>query len=129
MPPKNDIRLISINFKPYDLYNLFGIEQSHFVNTFNTPNTLFDKHESKILTKKLSRVYDTEEGIHIMETFLWNHKTKYRKYSILFDERVNRISEKKGVVEIERLYCKYSSKRYTEYYFKNNIGCSPKFFS
>ncbi len=129
VPPQKNTQVVGVNFTPFGLYNLLGIAQDKFVNTFSPSSSIFNKNESIELTRLLESVYTVEDGIAILESFLWNQRVKKRKYPILFDDIANRIIDDKGLLDSEYFKTKYCSDRYIQYYFKNNIGFSPKFFS
>jgi AraC-like DNA-binding protein len=127
IPPNKNVQLISVNFTPYGLYNLLGLSQNKIINSFSQFSQILNKTELIILAKLLTGVNSVEDGICIMENFIWERRIKKRKYPILFDDTVKRIIEEKGL-NTNYIQSKCCSNRYLEYYFKNNVGYSPKFF-
>jgi AraC-like DNA-binding protein len=128
--PQPGIEIIGANFHPYGFYNLFGIPASKFTNSVVLAADIWDSAKVEHIQKKLSQVYNIEEGIYIIEKFFWKQRIRKNKYSLYFDSVAEKAIEMNGIYEDVLLLSNNSiSRRSVERYFAQTIGCSPKRFA
>jgi hypothetical protein len=126
--PQPGIEIIGVNFKHYGFFNLFGIPTSKITNSVLTATEIWERKDVEQIQNKLSQVYNVEEGIYLIEKFLWKQRKK-SKYSLYFDSIAEKIVETHGINEEVLLPSKTISRRSFERYFTQTIGCSPKRFA
>lgn len=128
--PEQGSALIGINFKPYGLKNLFGISPSvltdsaiHAVDIFG--REIIFKFLEQLRAEKASNEY----RIILMHEFLLQVYPKFNQLKDNFyDEIVDHIVEKNGLLQIESLLSFRIKLRNLQRYFQHHIGISPKSF-
>lgn len=126
--PQAGVQIIGVNFHHFGFYNLFGKPAFTFTNSVLLATEIWDSIEVERIQIKLSQVSDIEEGICLIEKFLWGQRKKC-KSSLYFDSIAYKIAEKHGINEEALLPTKKISRRSFERYFIQTIGCSPKRFA
>ncbi len=125
-----EVKVLCINFKPYGLYNLYGIPTNVLTNTIICGTNIFEKNKINELYKKLSSVTNHEEIIQLIEHFLWDNRKKNIRFRLYFDSLVDEIHCREGIVDdIRLLLPKQFCARTFQLYFNEVVGCSPKHFS
>jgi len=126
--PQPGVQIIGVNFHHYGFYNLFGIPAFSFTNSVLLATEIWDCIEVKRIQNRLSQVSEIEEGICLIENFLWGQRKKCN-HRLYFDSIVEKIVEMNGIFEGDAFLSKYSIyRRSIERYFAQAIGCSPKRF-
>lgn len=125
-----EVKVLCINFKPYGLYNLFGIPTNSLTNRIICGTNLFDGQKINELYKVLSNETNHEEIILLIEKFLWDNKKTNIRFRLYFDSIVDEIHYREGILEDVRLLLpKHFCARTFQMYFNEVVGCSPKHFS
>jgi AraC-like DNA-binding protein len=126
--PQPGIEIIGVNFKHYGFFNLFDIPASKITNSVLKATEIWKQNDVEYIQNKLSQVYNVEEGIYLIEKFLWSQRKK-SKYSLYFDTIAEKIVETHGITGEALFPSKNISRRSFERYFIQTIGCSPKRFA
>lgn len=125
--PSRGMRLLGVNFKPYGLYNLFGISPYSFMNSGIESSFLFGKKN----VDRISQMLETdgiEKGITEIESLLLTYHNKYVKPQPYFDGLVDKMETENGLINLKDILDKNISVRTLQRYFKEVIGISPKLF-
>lgn len=127
--PPNGLKLFVINFKPYGLYNLFGITPPGKTGlSVNSKDFFGDKNIEDII-EALSNTTKESELVDIAESFiLKNQKHDIKKYNYL-DSITDMISQSNGLTDINELINNKCSVRTLQRYFSEVIGTSPKTYT
>ena len=127
--PVTGTQLMGINFKPYGLYNLFGISPAPIIDSGFESKIFFGEKTIKRTIEQLQEAPAHEERIDIVEQLLADNmdatKTTANPF---FDEIVDQIVDKHGLVNPSDLLGGKSSLRSFERYFQKSIGVPPKLF-
>ncbi|ERJ57460.1 helix-turn-helix domain-containing protein [Sphingobacterium paucimobilis] len=127
--PKEDIRIINVDFLPWGAYSIFGIEQSQLHNVTSDATELFPELK-KLLPDLENHLHDDAYCVRILESFLID---ELRKRTQTTDERIikscQQITENLGRVRIKDL-CKNVGMSHSGFtnYFTAMIGVNPKLF-
>lgn len=125
--PSRGMKLLGVNFKPYGLYNLFGISPYGFMNSGVESKVLFGEENVNRISKTL-KVDGTEKGIAETESLLLAFQNKNVKSQPYFDGLVDKIEAENGLMNCAELLDKNISVRTLQRYFKEVVGISPKLF-
>ena len=125
--PSNGMKLLGINFKPYGLYNLFGISPHGFMNSGVESKFFFGEENVNLISQTL-KTDGIENGINKIESLLLKFQNKKVKVLPYFDELVDKIETENGLINYSDLLNKNISVRTFQRYFSDVIGISPKLF-
>lgn len=126
--PSCGVKLIGVNFKPYGLYNLFGISAHSILNSGIESRFFFGAENINYITEILKKG-DIETSIMAIEDLLLSFQNKSIKISPYFDELVDKMENENGLINFTNLLDKSVSLRTLQRYFKETIGISPKLFN
>lgn len=125
--PARGMKLLGVNFKPYGLYNLFGISPHGLTNSGVESCSFFGENNIKRITQTL-KTKGVDKGISEIEELLLNYQNKEVKPQPYFDSLVDKMEEENGLINYTTLLDKRTSIRTLQRYFKEVIGISPKLF-
>ncbi|MGD9493042.1 MAG: DUF6597 domain-containing transcriptional factor [Bacteroidales bacterium] len=125
--PTKGMKLLGVNFKPYGLYNLFGISPRNILNSGVESSAFFGMDSVNEISETLKN-QGIEKGIAELEKLLISHQNNSVKKQPFFDEIVDRIELKNGLIDYSELINKSVSVRTIQRYFREVIGISPKLF-
>jgi hypothetical protein len=120
------VEIIGVNFHPHGFYNLFGVPVLKLTNSVISAIDFWEGNSVESLQNKLEQINNIEEGICIIENFLWEHRKRKNKFHLYFDSVAEKIIENNGICEISSFLNSSISMRSFERYSSNTIGCSPK---
>ena len=123
--PSSKAKLLGVNFRPYGLYNLFGISPSFILNSGFESSLFFGEQEVNTITDKLKSEADPEEVLPDIEDLLLRFQQIYVRKQPFFDEMVDKILLEKGLIGPFSFLGK-SSVRTFQRYFKQVVGIMPK---
>jgi AraC-like DNA-binding protein len=127
--PKEDVRIINVDFLPWGAYSIFGIEQAQLHNVTSDATQLFPDLK-KCLPDLENHLHDDEYCVRILEKFLMEELQKRTKTT---DGKIikacGQITENLGKVQIKEL-CKNVGMSHSGLtnYFTTMIGINPKLF-
>lgn len=125
--PIRGMKLLGVNFKPYGLYNLFGISPYGFMNSGMESRFFFgEKNVNRI--SQILKIGGIEKGIAEIESLLLTYQDKYVKLQPYFDGLVDKMETENGLINQQDILDKNVSVRTLQRYFKEVIGISPKLF-
>ncbi|WP_126971696.1 helix-turn-helix domain-containing protein [Gynurincola endophyticus] len=127
--PRENIRIINVDFLPWGAYSVFGKEQSALHNVTSDATELFPGLK-KLLPDLEAHLNDAEYCVRVLETFLLSELQKRTKHT---DERIiyscNEIIRNNGKIPITELCRKAGiSQSGLRNYFSEMIGVTPKLF-
>ncbi|MPM42330.1 hypothetical protein SDC9_88995 [bioreactor metagenome] len=125
--PDKDLKLIGVNFKPYGLYNLFGNFKKNILNNYIDASILFGKENIQNIINIL-QTQDIDKAVNAIENLLLEYQNKTILKYPYFDEIVDTIEKKDGLINYHDLLSNKISERTFQRYFHNVIGVSPKLF-
>jgi len=125
--PSRETKLLGVIFKPYGLYNLFGISPNGFRNSAVESSFFFGEENLNRITQTLM-TEGIESGITEIESLLLQFQNTNVKTLAYFDELVDKIVAENGLVTCSEMLNKTISIRTIQRYFKEVIGVSPKLF-
>ncbi|MDD4760272.1 MAG: helix-turn-helix domain-containing protein [Bacteroidaceae bacterium] len=125
--PSRGMKLLGVNFKPYGLYNLFGISPHGLTNSGVESSSFMGKENIKRISQTLKKD-GIEKGISEIETLLLANQNKCVKLQPYFDELVDKMEVENGLINYTGLLDKNVSVRTFQRYFREVIGISPKMF-
>lgn len=125
--PSNKIKLIGVNFKPYGLYNLFGISPGIITNSAIECHKIIENEKLDKLTALLKNNGDKDVCIQAVEQLLIDQKKNEVQTFRYLDSLVDRIEEN-GLLHTKSLLNNRISSRTLQRYFQKVIGVSPKSF-
>ncbi len=122
------VKFIGVNFKPYGLYNLLGISPYDFFNKAVSSADFFGIDNINHVCNTL-KTDSIESGIHEIEQLLLNFQNKNVLRYHYFDEIVDKIVSRNGLVNIKDVLNSNISRRTFQRYFHQVIGIPPKLFT
>lgn len=125
--PAKAMKIIGVNFKPYGLYNLFGISPFSIQNSGLESSIIFGNDKIEFITEVL-KAEGVERGILEIEKLLIAHQSKTIKQQRYFDQIVDKMIEENGLINYIDILDKNITARTFQRYFKEVIGISPKLF-
>ncbi|ASB49593.1 DUF6597 domain-containing transcriptional factor [Alkalitalea saponilacus] len=125
--PTPKTRILGVNFKPYGLYNLFGISPKTLFNTGVPLNTLFPKEEIGKIEVKLKNGIQIESVIDDIERMLLSNKKEVQNHNLL-DSITDKIIARKGIIDQSEILNGKINARTLQRYFSKTIGISCKMF-
>ncbi len=125
--PTRETKLLSVNFKPYGLYNLLGISPHGFKNSGMESRLFFGDANVNRITNTLKND-GIENGISELESLLLNFQNSKVKSLPYFDDLVEKINTEHGLIKCTDVLNKTVSVRTIQRYFREVIGISPKLF-
>ncbi|MEO6541567.1 MAG: helix-turn-helix domain-containing protein [Ferruginibacter sp.] len=116
--------IIGISFQPWALNGLFRIPQSEITNIKIPLDTVLNPVYKK-LAGLIKGKTDHQDIIKTIQCYLISMITN--KQNTIISDAVNFINERKGQVQVSKLYKQYNiSERRLQQQFKSSIGMSPK---
>lgn len=125
--PSKRMKLLGINFKPYGLYNLFGISPRQIFNSGAESSFFFGEERIKHISQTLKQE-GIDKGITEIEKLLLDYQNKWVKSQPYFDQLVDKMEAENGLVNFAGMLDKTVSVRTFQRYFREVIGISPKLF-
>lgn len=125
--PIRGMKLFGVNFKPYGLYNLFGLSPYSFMNSGIESSLFFGEENINRISQTL-KTDGIEKGIAEIEALLLAYQNKSVKPQPYFDELVDKMETQNGLINQQDILDKNVSVRTLQRYFKEVIGISPKLF-
>ncbi|MDD3944986.1 MAG: helix-turn-helix domain-containing protein [Bacteroidales bacterium] len=125
--PSRGMKLLGINFKPYGLYNLFGLSPYGFVNSGVESSSFFGEDNVNYISQTL-KTEGVDKGVEEIEALLLAFQNKNVKSQPYFDGLVDKMEAENGLINCADLLDKNVSVRTFQRYFKEVIGISPKLF-
>lgn len=128
LSPHKGLKMIGINFKPYGMYNLLGVQPKELTDACTESKHIFGEETVFEIRQKLENS-NNEEKVEIIERLMIDYieKTKNTQYYI-YDEMVDLMVEKNGMISIKEVVKNIISTRTLDRYFSKVIGISPKLF-
>lgn len=126
--PSERVKLIGINFKPYGLYNLFGISPGIITNSAIECNHIIENEKLNKLTLLLKNNLNKEVCIHAVEQLLMEQKKNDVQTFRYLDSLVDKIEKENGLLHTKALLNNTISSRTLQRYFQKVIGVPPKSF-
>ena len=125
--PSRGVKILGVNFKPYGLYNLFGISPHGLTNSGVESNFFLGEENVERISQEL-KTNEIEKGILEIENLLLANQNKCVKWQPYFDGLVDKMEVENGLVNYSDILDKTVSVRTLQRYFKQVIGISPKLF-
>ena len=128
LSPHKGLKMIGINFKPYGMYNLLGVQPKELTDACIESKYIFGEEKVVEVRQKLENS-NNEEKVEIIEELMINYieKNKYTQYYI-YDRMVDIIIKENGMISIKEVVKNIISTRTLDRYFSKVIGISPKLF-
>jgi hypothetical protein len=127
--PIEGTKIISANFKPYGLFNLLGLSPETLTDTAVDSSDVFGIEEINAFLKVLKTVSNNKKRLEAIKEFIKTESRKFKqRRNCIYDELVDKIIEKNGLLTVESLIQGKIKLRNLERYFKKHIGIPPKIF-
>jgi hypothetical protein len=127
--PIEGAKIISANFKPYGLFNLLGLSPETLTDTAVDSSDVFGIEEINAFLKVLKTVSNNKKRLEAIKEFIKTESRKFKqRRNCIYDELVDKIIEKNGLLTVESLIQGKIKLRNLERYFKKHIGIPPKIF-
>lgn len=128
LSPHKGLKMIGINFKPYGMYNLLGLQPKELTDACIESKHIFGEETVLEIRRKLKKSND-EEKIELLEKLLIAYIEKMNiTQNHIYDEMVDFMIERNGMVGLKEVVNNKISTRTLERYFSKVIGISPKLF-
>jgi hypothetical protein len=127
--PVGGVKLLGIDFKPYGLYNLMGISP-HFLKDHAIQSCkIFGKERIQKVVDQLKIPQSNASMVVVVESFLKKTAKQFNRQKChIYDEIVDLMMEKKGLIHLESILNEKVKLRNLQRYFKEHLGISPKQF-
>lgn len=130
LKPIAGTRLIGINFKPYGLFNMFGIEPGSFTDSAVLSKAFFGESKTEDVIQQLKKASSHQEIVAIIEEFLIQAMKYFDGYpASYFDSIVDTMIADQGMSKIEEYLSENMKIRSLQRYFHQVIGINPKLFT
>lgn len=121
--------LVGVNFKPYGLYNLFGICVEVLTDAAVDLKSVFDETVIDTYMAQLTACDSDKKRMELMLEFLHQvYPTFKQRRNCLYDAVVDTIVTKNGLINLDSIHTSTIKARNLERYFQSHIGVSPKSF-
>lgn len=125
--PTKETKLLGVNFKPYGLYNLFGISPRQIFNSGVESYSFFGLENVNYISQLLKQggIQNAIEAVeNLFLSYRYEHIVKYKH----FDDIVDQLEFENGLINCAELLGNNISRRTFQRYFIEVIGISPKLF-
>ncbi len=123
------VKFVGINFKPYGLYNLIGYQPETITGRAIPLKEVISDKNIAVTLEMIKKDFSHEERISIIEVFLKKSAKQNNKFdSHPYDDIVDKIIKKNGLLKIENLLNEGVKLRNLQRYFRKHIGIPPKLF-
>lgn len=122
---------VGIIFKPFGAYRLLGIPQDALLDDFTDMEQVFGQRITEIKHKMEDHADNPTFILQLLEQWLLQQHHQLHKIDVgAMAFACQNIQKENGLFSLDHLaYQTNLSKRSVEYYFKQQIGVSPKMFS
>jgi hypothetical protein len=127
--PYAGMKLIGINFKPYGLYNLFGISPLSFQNSGFESRLFFGNEMDARINSLLVNASSIETVLSQLFDMLASVVNPAIQKNHYFDSIIDTLVAENGLVNPVDLIDKHASVRTFQRYFNKTIGLTPKLFA
>lgn len=127
--PVSGTKLVGVDFKPYGIYNLFGIKLYELIDSAVPGSDLFMQKSIDQLIDNLKQADDYNIVIDLVANFLLTKISQVKvKPPSIYDPLIDRIIDANGLIDLSGLLGNKVHIRNFQRYFKTHIGISPKQF-
>jgi hypothetical protein len=125
--PVGNVDTFAICFYPIGFTNFVKLPLENLVDQESPISELFEQSKADELEQQMIQAIDTQERIHIIETFLLKKLNENNTISNIVKSTVDTLLKTNGTTPINTLLKDdISKRRQLERHFKKQIGISPK---
>lgn len=129
LQPVSGSALIGVNFKPYGLYNLFGISVEVLTDAGIDASIAFGQELVQQHLNQLQKCTSDIQRVGLMTDFIRRLYPGFRqRNNCVYDAVVDDLVFRHGLVSLDSILSNAIKPRNLERYFQSHIGVSPKSF-
>lgn len=127
--PESGVKFVGVNLRPYSLYNLFCFDQKLITDNIIPLSDIMGITVVNETLDALKMAHSNSGKIKVIETFFKSSFLQKQRYNThAYDEIVEYIIEKHGLLRTEELMSGKIKVRNLQRYFQKHIGIPPKLF-